>query len=444
VRARVVAAWSLHGRWWCRPRVAALVAAAAIIAGPVPAAAQAPLSLADAQAEARAHAPDIAELDALVRGAGAIAAQARRAFRQNPEVSGSYGSGSPVGRADEQSWTIGVALPVDLSGSRKPRAASAEADVKRAQQQRADGFRALDEHVAQAVADLALQQRFVRRLERVMELQRIAADAAHRQLDVGQGTQLDADSADLDLATARVAVEQARGDLAGARARLARFLGRLNANDVVVADPTEQPSPGAPPDFDALVERDPRVRAAAAEVDAATFEQQMFLRLVRPTPTLGLAYGFQRRDIPTGSFSGTPFANALGASWPDRELTFNVSLPLPFFDRQQEPRARATGRILTAEARLRSTRADVRTELTSAWAAFDAATRALAAVASMPATIDRDVSFVEQAVRAGAFDAVQRTQALRRLVEAGRSADTAIRDFRTARAAWIRRAIGPW
>jgi hypothetical protein len=60
----------------------------------------------------------------------------------------------------------------------------------------------------------------------------------------------------------------------------------------------------------------------------------------------------------------------------------------------------------------------------------------------MDATIERDTSFVEQAVRAGAVDAVQRTQALRRLVESGRVTDTTIRDFRAARAAWIRRT-GP-
>ena len=55
--------------------------------------------------------------------------------------------------------------------------------------------RALDERVAQGVANVALQQQLVRRLERMMELQQIAADAARRQLAVGQGAQLDADSA---------------------------------------------------------------------------------------------------------------------------------------------------------------------------------------------------------------------------------------------------------
>src|SRR5207244_798708 len=110
-------------------------------------------------------------------------------------------------------------------------------------------------------------------------------------------------------------------------------------------------------EFSAVVDRDPRVQAALAEIDAAKFERTTFERLATPMPTFGIDAGYTRRDIPTGAFSGTLFANTLTAIWPDRELVFNVSLPIPLFDRQQEPRARATGRILTAEAKLRTARA---------------------------------------------------------------------------------------
>lgn len=406
-----------------------------------PSLAQQPLTLAEAQAEARAHAPDAAELDALVRGAEAIAAQASRRFRQNPTLAASYFNGALIGRPDETSWNVSATLPVDVSGSWKPRAASANADVARTRFAREDGLRALDEQVAIAVADVALQQRLVARNQRIVDLQTVAADAAHRQLNVGQGTQLDADAADLDLAATQVSLEQARGALSGAAARLARLLGRDGATDLVVDDPPEALAPVQRPDFDALVGRDPRVQAAVAEIDAAKFEREMFERLVTPTPTFGLNSGSNRRDIPAGSFAGSPFAGALTANWPDRDLVFSVTVPLPFFDRQQEPRARATGRLLTGEAKLRTARATVRSELESAWATFAAAQRAVQASANMPTLIDRDTDFVEQAVRAGAFDALTRTLALRRLADSGRTVETAIREYRAARAAWIRRSL---
>jgi cobalt-zinc-cadmium efflux system outer membrane protein len=405
------------------------------------AAAQQALSLSEAQSEARAHAPDMVALDAAVRGAEQIAAQASRRFRQDPELSASYFNGHLTGRPEESAWSLGARLPVDMSGSWKARGASATADVSRTRLERDDGVRALDEQVAVAVADVALQQRLLARGQRIVDLQMIAAEAARRQLDVGAGTELDADSAELDLASARAALETARGTLTAARIQLARLLGRQAAVDLVVEDPPEPLTPLPHPDFDALVDRDPRVQAVRSDIDVARFEREMFERLAKPVPTFGIDGGYTRRDIPVGAFSGAPFASSLSAVWPDYELVFSATVPLSLFDRQLEPRARATGRVLAAEARLRTVRATVWSELEAAWAAAEAAQGAVRAVAGMPALIDRDAAFVEQAVRAGAFDALSRTQALRRLTDSGRTADLAIRDYRAARAAWIRRSL---
>lgn len=423
-------------------KVRRLLLALALLATPAALDAQQLLTLADAQAQARAHAPEVAELEARVRGMQTIAAQARRIFRLDPVVSSTYFNGALLGRPDESAWSVDAKLPVDLSGSWKPRSASAAADVTRSQFQREDGLRLLDEAVGIAVADVALQQRLVDRTQRLLDLFAIAADAAHQQLKVGQGTQLDADSADLDLAGARVTLEQARADLARAQARLARLLGRASGAELRVADPPEQALSLQRPDFSAIVDRDPRVQAAQAEIDAATFERQTFERLVTPMPTLGLSSGYTRRDIPVGSFSGAPFASSLTTNWADRDLVFSVSLPIPLFDRQLQPRAQATSRLLAAEARLRTTRADVGTELESTWLAYEAAARVLRAVADTPTVIERDAGFVEQAVRAGAFDALTRTVNLRRLEDAGRRVDTAVRDYRAATAAWLRRSLG--
>ena len=132
----------------------------------------------------------------------------------------------------------------------------------------------------------------------------------------------------------------------------------------------------------------------------------------------------------------------LTANWSDSDLVFTTSVPLPLFNRQREPLARATARSLAAEARVRAARADVRSELESAWASLQAAVRALQSVTVMSAIIERDIGYVEQAVQAGQFDATTRATMLRRLRESGRLLDTAIRDVRVARAAWLRRVSG--
>ena len=402
--------------------------------------AQEALTLAQAQAEARVNAPQVRELEARVRSMEGLAAQASRVFRQDPVVSSTYFNGGLLGRPEESSWTIEAKLPVDMSGSWRSRSASAAADVTRARIEGEDGLRLLDESVAIAVADLALQQRFVDRSERLLELYAIAADAAHRHLDVGQGTELDADAADLDLATARVALEQTWGALSGAQARLARLLGRGTTAGLRVADPPEAVPAPERPDFAALVDHDPRVRAIQAEVEAARFERETFQRLATPIPTFGISAGSVRRDIPAGSFAGAPFTGGLTSNRVDREVVFSVSLPVPLFDRQRQTRAQATARCLMAEARLQATRADALAELRTTWAAYESAARALRAVAEIPTVIERDTGFIEQAVRAGAFDAVTRSVRLQRLENAARVADAAVPEYRAARAAWIRRS----
>ena len=425
-----------------RPTVAPLLLALGFVFASPDAHAQGPLSLAEAQAEARAHAPEAAQLQAQIAGAEAIAAQARRAFRDDPSISSSLFRGSMIGHPDESAWGVSVKQAFDFSGSWKPRAASAAADLARTRFDQEDGRRALDERVAITFADVALAQRQVIRTERISDLQRIAADAAQRQFEVGTAPQIDADAAALDLAGALMTLEQTRGELDLSRVRLARLLGRETVGDLRVDDPSEPTDIPAMLDVAALVDRDPRVQAASAEVEAARFERQTAERLAMPPVTFGVEYGRQRTDIPLGAFSGAPFAGALSANWTDAELVFSVSFPVPLFSRQREPRARATARILIAEARLRAARADVRSELDATWAALQTATRAFQRVADTTTVVDRDAIFVEQAVRAGQFDAVTRTLALRRLEDAGRRIDGAVRDLRVARAAWLRRTRG--
>ena len=406
--------------------------------------AQRVLSLAEAQSEARAAAPEVGELQARISAADAVAAQAGRRFRDDPAVSSSLFRGELLGHPGEHAWNVAIRQPFDVSGSWRPRLASANADLARVQFDRDAGLRLLDERVAVAVADLALAQRQVARAEQLANLARIAADAAHRQFDAGTAPQIDADSADLDLAGTLLTLEQAKGDLTQSRIRLARLLGRATPDALAVDDPLESGDVGpAAPDVAPLVDRDPRVHAAMAEIDAARFERDTFERLVRGPMTLGLDYGRERRDIPPGRFTGVPFAGGLTANWTDSDLVFNVTVPLPLFNPQLEPRARATGRMLAAEAALRRVRADVSAELRSAWDRFVAAARAVQNVAATPAILNRDAGFIEQAVRAGQFDATTRVIALRRLEDAGRRLDVAVRDLRAARAAWVRVSGAP-
>ncbi len=401
------------------------------------AAAQA-LSLSDAKSEARAHAPEGAELEARLRGADAVLDDAGRVFRRDPTLQTSYSTGALTGSPDEHAVTVGVRIPIDISGSWTPREGSARADRERVRYERDDGLRALDEAVAMAFADVALAQRLVGRAQRVVTLYELALTAERERLRVGQGNQLDVDAADLDAQGARASVAQARGVLAQARARLGRLLGRDSSGDLTVDDRTEPAAAPSESVLTGIVDRDPRVLAAEADARSRSLGVEMYERLMIPTPTLGVDVGWRRRDIPLGAFQG-PSSTGLSALWSEWEMGFSLSVPLPLFDGSREPRARALSLSYAASARIATVRADVRSELEQAWSVYRAAAEAHEAVAPSAAILDRDFGLLEQAVRSGTMDAVVRATSLRRLEDAGRRLDVAVRDVRVARARWDRR-----
>jgi outer membrane protein TolC len=115
-----------------------------------------------------------------------------------------------------------------------------------------------------------------------------------------------------------------------------------------------------------------------------------------------------------------------------------LGIPLPLFDRNGAGRSAAQARELQARAQLELARADVRAELQDSWLALRSADRAQRALASISGLIERGYAMLEKATRAGALNAVERAQAMRRANEAAAQLDLAVRDLRIARARWRR------
>lgn len=402
--------------------------------------AAAPLTLDAARAEARSHAPEGAALDARIRGATVVLDDANRVFRRDPSLDVSYTTGALTGSPDEQVATVGLALPIDISGSRTPREGAARADRDRALYEREDGLRALDEAVAVAFADTGAAQRSILRADRALSLYDLSLDAERQRLRSGVGNQLDLDAAALDAAAARSRQAQARGELARARVRLGRVLGRGRSTELVVEDPPEHLEVPSEADLATAVERDPRVLAAEANRRARSLAVEVYERLAIPAPTVGLGVEWRQRDVPARAFRG-PSPPGLSAVWSEWELGASVRIPLTFFE-YREPRARALELSYDASAHVATVRAEVRAEFEESWSAYRAAAEAYGALVTTREVIDRDFDLVEQSVRAGTLDALARAVALRRLEDAGRRLDLVIRDLRAARARWERRVLG--
>lgn len=399
-----------------------------------------PLSLEAAQAEARRNAPEAAEIAARLAGADAVYRAGRRVFRSDPEVSAGLSRGARDGGGTE----LGASLTLDpLSPAWGPRRAAAAADLETTRAGQSDALRALDESVAVAVAQMALAQRRSSRQEQIASIFGIAAAAAEKELSVGRGSRLDSDAAHLDAGSASAAVAFAKRDLAASRADLARLLGRADSTNLSVQDLAESEAALSTPDLPTLVEGDPRVRSAVSETRAALLARRAANLALWPAPTISAQWTRAVQDIPAGSFQGTPGADGLSARWRDTETSLRLSIPLPLLDRLREPRALATQREREATAHERAVRADVVRELQQSWAALAAAREALDANRDAPGMVERDLALVEQAVRAGSFNSLERGVIVRRLEESGDRADQSVFELRTARARWMRRAGTP-
>src|SRR5260370_1384466 len=189
---------------------------------------------------------------------------ASRIVRNNPTLSGTYSPGPATGRPEEYLGDVALSQTLDVSGSWIARGAAARADRDRARFDRDDGLLALDEAVAISVAEVAFQQRMVEQADRIAKLFAVSLEAAHKELDVGQGNQIDADQAALDYSAARAASARARGDLRAARARLARLLGRRQLNDVSVLDPALSLDDPVTVDVAVVADRNPPLQAPQA------------------------------------------------------------------------------------------------------------------------------------------------------------------------------------
>lgn len=393
------------------------------------------LTLEEAQTEARRTAPEARLLQARVQGAERVANDAHRFLRRDPRVTAVYTPRGVAG-SDERAVVLGLELPLEISGAQSLRGASAEADRNRVRLEREDGLRALDEAVAVAIADLALAQRAARRGERLTAVHERIAAAARRELELGRGNRLDVDAAELDLGTARADAAESLGAVRRAQAELARLLGRSSGEGLAAAEGSPSPALAQVLTVDAIVARNPRVAAAAADLDAARLELAAEERSIVPVVSLGVEWSNRERSIPASAFSGGP--PGLAAAWNERELGFLLSFDLPVLDRRTGPRAAAASRIGAAEARLAQVRADVAAELSGAEAELEAALASARALEGVPDAVERDLGLLDRAVSAGSLDAVARAQAVRRLQESAARADRADHALAIAAARWRR------
>jgi cobalt-zinc-cadmium efflux system outer membrane protein len=302
-------------------------------AEPVEAAAAGTLSLADAIDAALRHSPELASDRAEAAAIGARSAQAD--LWLNPEidlmVENVAGSGD-FDDIDRSETTLTVAQPIEIGGQRAQRRRVIESGGRRLDTQMQAHRLALIAEVKKRFLRVLLGQERRQLVAEVEELSSETLRAVEARVKAGAAAPAERSQVRILLGRARLDLHLAEHEIAAARRQLAAMWGDSQPSFTAVGKLEDI---GPPPPLDELMarlEHSPEILRRDAEIErrAAAIDIERANRI----PTVTLAAGARH-------FNETD----------DFAAIFDVSLPLPLFDRNQ-------GGILEAEHLLVKARAE--------------------------------------------------------------------------------------
>jgi len=288
-------------------------------------------------------------------------------LRPNPTLDVQQASGKLASSEDERDFSVGVAFPLELGGKRQRRIDVAEAELAATEAEVTDRERRLVQQVLSSYADALAAARELEITNSVQDLDNQTVRVVRTRVE-----QQDASRLELNLLLTEVA--RLRSQRALAEGRLNASLGTLRT--LIGASPTES-----------LTLDDPQTTLASelitipATLDVAittALQMRPDLKLARLNELaaeagLRLSRAVARPDltISAGVTTSRQFLSPDNAAIPildhDRAITLGVSVPLPFFNRNQG--AISESQIAIQQTRLRREFLEqtVRTEVASAY-----------------------------------------------------------------------------
>lgn len=295
-------------------------------------------------------------------------------LRPNPTLDFEQTTGRFTGSAGEQETSIGVALPLELGGKRRRRIDLARAELEAVEAEVADRERRLSAEVRALYTEALAALRELEITENINNLDLQTTRIV--QIRVNEG-----ESAPLELNQLMAEVERLRSRRALVEGRLQSALLRLKS---LAAIPASEPLrlgedlkatvlPAPPASLDASIEIALRTRPdlRLAKLNEEVAEAGLQLARAQGAPDLT---AFSRFTIGRAVFDDTPVGVLRDK---DRLLTFGVSVGIPVFNRNQGQKAEAAAAISQARRRREFLESIVRSEVTAAFARYEAAQTAL-------------------------------------------------------------------
>ena len=295
-------------------------------------------------------------------------------LRPNPTLEFEQTTGRLTGSAGERETTVGVALPLEIGGKRQRRIELAQVELDAAEAEVADHERRLTSEVYGAYAEALTALRELSITEDLNDLDLQTTRFVQARVNEGE-------TAPLELNLLRVEVDRLRsrralveGRLQVALLKLKTLVGIEASEPLRLREEIRTPQLPAPPGsleaaVDIALRSRPDLRVASLTEEAA----QAGLRLARaqsaPDLTASARYTMNRSTL-----DSTP-VGPIGDR--DRLLTFGVSIGIPVFNTNQGAKQEAALAIDQAQKRREFLEQLVRSEVTAAYARYDASNKAL-------------------------------------------------------------------
>jgi cobalt-zinc-cadmium efflux system outer membrane protein len=360
------------------------------------------LTLRQALAEALLHNPELDVYSQEIRAREAEGLQA--GLRPNPvlslETENVFGSG-PFSGTDAAEGTFALHQTFELGNKRDLRRHLAEAETSIAQ----GNFELAKSNLLARATDgffavLAAQER-LRLAEELTDLTKRVLDTVEERVAAGRAAETEAIRFRIQLRDGEIARDKARRHLAAVRSGLATLMGRDRAEfDQAVGEISSLFPLPDPSQLEKLATGSPRIALQVTESELS--RRAVSLEQARRIPDLDVGVGarhFRESD--------------------DTALVFDLSLPLPIFDRNQGAIAAARSRQAKARAEERRALLQVREALSVTWQEMSAAREEAEALRDdiIPAS-RRALEAAEYGYRAGKFGVLDVLDARRTWVEA--------------------------
>ncbi len=367
-------------------------------------------------AYAEKHSPALAVVESK-QGYARVAREAGQPLLgDNPELEVGIG---PRYAGGERDYDVDIWLRQRLtfSGERgKALEAAAHLDKQLASDVRAYRWQ-LRRFVAAAYRDAVIARERSELTRQLVDFEEHLLGIAHRRLSAGDVSAIDARMAEADLARARQASLIAEQQLAAARLLLCELTGWPIRTPPQVSSKLEEPRPVPP--LDALISKamahHPELEAARAAVGEAHGRVELEDRRAWPKPTFGLF--FQREGDPI-----------------DRQPEYiglaTVTIPLAFFQQNQEGRGRARVDEDVARAQAAVTLNTLRARLARAYVELESAAARLELYRNTVApSLEDNLELLRRGFEAGEISLLNIAVARERFLQAREDALIAKADY---------------